>query len=140
MQEPSVEAKISACDTGPGVGAFALLLITLWALNLADIFQTLYLKESGLLAQEANFFIDFFLKEGRLPFIGAKILALILITLILVRGWNSKDGIKMRGANYDMIQVRRAIYFLLSAGVFYYTVIVVFPFVAMLLAGAFTEG
>ena len=126
-------------SSGPPTGTFILLLVVLWALNLADIFQTLYLKETGLLEQEANFFIDFFLKEGRAPFIGAKVLALILITLMLVRGWNSTTGITMRGGNYNPTQVRQAIYFLLSAGVFYYTLIVVFPFLAMLIAGVFTD-
>jgi len=127
-------------SSGPSTGTFIVLLVVLWALNFADIFQTLYLKETGLLEQEANFFINFFLKEGRAPFIGAKVLALILITLMLVRGWNSTTGIRTRGVNYNPTQVRQAINFLLSAGVFYYTLIVVFPFIAMLLAGVFTDG
>ncbi len=122
----------------PLTGTFIILLITLWALNLADTFQTLYLKESGQLASEANWFINFFLEKGRLPFFGAKVIALIFITVILFRGWMDKRGIKFYGGTYTLEQVRRAILFLLSAGVFYYIVIVSFPFLIMLIGGAFT--
>jgi len=122
----------------PGTGTFWILLLTLWALNLADIFQTLYLKESGFLAQEANLFIDFFLREGAWQFFGAKVLALVLVTLILSRGWFDATGIKFQGTQYSQLQVRKAISFLLSVGVLYYVVIVVFPFIAMLISGFFT--
>lgn len=123
----------------PGTGAFIILLITLWALNLADIYQTLYLKQSGLLAEEANWFIDFFLKEGRTPFFLAKILALILITSIVIRGWIDQKGIRLLNIQYTQGQARAAIYFLLSAGVIYYIFIVGFPFAAMLVSGLFTD-
>ena len=123
----------------PTTGAFITLLITIWALNLADIYQTLYLKESGFLAEEANWFIDFFLKEGRAPFFLAKLLALILITSILIRGWIDQRGIKLFNIQYDQAQARAAIYFLLGAGAVYYIFIVGFPFVAMLISGMFTH-
>ncbi len=120
------------------VGNFVLLLFLLWVLNLADIFQTLYLKESGFLEQEANFFIDVFLREGRGPFIGAKVMALILITLILVRGWIRPMGMMFLGKEQTQEQVKISIIFLLSAGVVFYTIIVFFPFLAMLISGSFT--
>ena len=123
----------------PATGAFIILVLTLWALNLADIFQTLYLKESGFLAQEANWFIDFFLKEGKTPFFLAKLLALILITSMLLRGWFDRRGIRLFRAAYTQEQARAAIYFLLAAGVMYYIFIVGFPFVAMLISGLFTD-
>lgn len=124
---------------GPTTGAFFILLITLWALNLADIFQTLFLKHSGLLAVEANYFINFFLAKGVAPFFWAKMLAMILVTLMLFRGWFDKDGITFGSAHYEPTQVRGAIYFLLVSVVIYYTLIVGFPFFAMLLSGMFTS-
>jgi hypothetical protein len=131
IQAPAVRA--------PSTAAFIILLVTLWALNLADIFQTLYLKESGFLQQEANYFIDYFLKEGRLPFFGAKFFALLLISLILFRGWFDKSGLTFLGRHYDRDKARGSIQFLLSIGVLYYTAIVFFPFLAMFISGMFTE-
>lgn len=121
----------------PTTGMFIILLITLWALNLADTFQTIFLKESGHLAQEANYFIDFFLSKSTLAFIAAKILALILISSVLIRGWIDKKGIKLGAAHYPREAVRNSIYFMLVAGVIYYTIIVIFPFTALLLSGSF---
>jgi hypothetical protein len=123
----------------PTTGAFIILLIVIWALNLADTFQTLYLKQSGFLAEEANWFIDFFLKEGRAQFFLAKVLALILITSILVRGWIDKKGIRIFSIQYSQNQARAAIYFLLAAGAIYYIFIVGFPFVALLISGLFAD-
>ena len=115
-----------------------ILLITLWALNLADLFQTVYLKETGFLAKEANYFVDFFLKSGHLQFFLAKILALVLITSILLRGWFDRRGIKLGANRYTREQVRSSLQFLLIAGIIYYVLIVGFPFFAMAISGLFT--
>jgi hypothetical protein len=123
---------------GPTTGSFVILLVTLWALNLADIFQTLYLQASGMLAQEANYVMGFFLHGGPLRFLLAKVFALILITSILSRGWSDRRGIKMGGAHYSLSQVRASIYLLLAAGVVYFTLIVVLPFIVLVLSGLFT--
>jgi len=139
MQDSSAHVNPEKAGRGPSTGSFVILLITLWALNLADIFQTLYLKDSGLLAEEANAFINFFLREGHIYFIGAKILAMVLISLMLIRGWNSKTGFIIFRERYDLMSARKAINFLLSAGVIYYVLIVIFPFIAMYLSGAFTR-
>jgi hypothetical protein len=138
VAEIETEKKPQQSPTVPSTGIFWMLLITLWALNFADTMQTLYLNETGFLAQEANLFMDFFLKEGRLSLFGAKILALLLVSLILGRGWFDLNGITMQGRRYTQDQVRRAISFLLSAGVIYYILIVVFPFIAMFISGFFT--
>jgi hypothetical protein len=121
----------------PTTGTFIVLLVTLWALNLADTFQTLYLKESGFLAKEANYFIDYFLSEGRAEFLGAKILALILVSSILGRGWFDRRGCTLGGHCWELPLVRRAIILLLSAGVIYYIIIVAFPFFALTISGLF---
>ncbi len=123
----------------PTTGSFWVLIITLWALNLADTYQTLYLKSTGFLAQEANYFIDFFLREGVWQFVFAKVLALILVTSIIARGWFDRKGISFFRVEYSRDQARAAIHFLLTAGVIYYIFIVGFPFAAMLLSGMFTE-
>jgi hypothetical protein len=130
-------ARPGKSEDAPTLGSFVLLLVTLWSLNLADIFQTMYLKQSGFLASEANYVADFFLKGGGAPFFWAKVLALVLITSILVRGWFDKKGIKVGSARYTTVQVRQSIQFMLVAGIIYYTLIVVFPFVAMTMAGMF---
>ena len=122
----------------PATSTFIILLVVLWALNLADIFQTLYFKEAELLAMEANYFIDFFLKEGRGPFIWAKLLALILITSFLCRGWFDKRGCVVLGHSYEPPLLKRAIMLLLTAGTIYYIIIVGFPFFAMLISGFLT--
>jgi len=138
--------KIEASEpTGQHLGAaptgtFFILLITLWALNVADIFQTLYLKYSGLLAEEANYFIDFFLKKGGAPFFWAKVLALLLVTSILCRGWFDRKGIVFGSTHYSREQGRRSILMLLIAGVIYYTLIVIFPFIALVMSGLFISG
>ena len=139
MQDPSAKVNSGKSGRGPSTGSFVILLVTLWALNLADMFQTLYLKSSGLLAEEANAFINFFLREGHVYFIGAKVLAMFLISLILVRGWNSKTGLIIFRDRYDLMSARKAINFLLSAGVIYYILIVIFPFIAMYVSGSFTR-
>ena len=137
----TAECALPAQKAGrmPATASFMILLITLWALNLADIFQTVYLKESGFLAQEANYFVDFFLREGRAVFFFAKVLALILITSMLCRGWFDKHGLKLGTIFYPPDQVRKSIHLLLVSGVIYYTLIVGFPFFAMLIAGMFAS-
>ena len=124
----------------PATSTFIILLVLLWALNLADIFQTLYLKETEILAMEANYFIDFFLREGRGPFIGAKLLALVLITSFLFRGWFDKRGCTVLGYCYELPLLRRAIVLLLISGTIYYIIIVAFPFFAMLISGYLTPS
>ncbi|HEX9744016.1 MAG TPA: DUF5658 family protein [bacterium] len=114
---------------------FVVLLASLWALNLADTFQTLFLKDSGFLHKEANFFIDFFLTKGSVQFISAKVLAMVVVSIILVRGWRDKDGFSFLGTRYNSVQVKKSIYFLLTAGVIYYILIVIFPFIVLSLTG-----
>lgn len=121
----------------PPTGTFIALLITLWALNFADIFQTLYLKESGFLAQEANNFIAFFLNSGVVQFFGAKVLALILVTSVLSRGWFDRRGMKFGGKHYSPLNVRQSISVLLVGGVIYYTLIVLLPFILLSISGLF---
>jgi len=121
----------------PSTGTFIVLLIVLWVLNFADIFQTLYLKESGFLAKEANLFINFFLEKGHVEFLLAKILALVLITSILIRGWADRKGCVIGGYCWKPHILKRAIILLLNAGVIYYILIVAFPFFAMTLSGLF---
>jgi hypothetical protein len=123
----------------PSTTTFVILLITLWALNFADIFQTLYLKQSGMLASEANYFVDFFLKEGGAPFFWAKCLALVLVTSILIRGWVDRKGISVGSMRFTPESGKKAIQFLLLAGVFYYSIIVIFPFIALVMSGLFSS-
>jgi len=134
----NADTHLSLGTKVPSTASFVVLLVTLWALNLADTYQTLYLKESGFLAREANVFIDFFLKEGRWEFLLAKVLALMLVTSILIRGWNHGEGIRLFRIEFSREQARAAMHFLLMAGVTYYIFIVGFPFIALLLSGAFT--
>ena len=133
-EEPTISKRV------PSTATFILLLLTLWALNLTDVFQTLFLKESGFLAAEANMFVDFFLKGGRAPFFLSKVLALILITSILARGWFDKRGIRLNNYHYDRDKVRASIHFLLVAGVIYYILIVAFPFIVLALSGLFSSA
>ena len=136
-QPPHPKSTSQKPPRKPTTGTFAILLVTLWALNIADTFQTIFLKVSGFLAHEANYFIDFFLSEGHLQFFSAKILALILVTSVLVRGWRDRRGLNMGSSHYNQEQVQRTIALLLMAGVIYYIIIVVLPFVALTLSGLF---
>jgi hypothetical protein len=121
----------------PSTAAFVILLITLWALNLADAFQTIYFATNDMLAQEANFFIDFFLKKGPGFVLIIKILAMIFITIMLIRGWNDKKGIKVFRIQYSRDDVRNSILVMLTAGIIFYIVVVIFPFVALFASGSF---
>ncbi len=121
----------------PSTAAFVILLITLWGLNLADAFQTIYLATSEMLAQEANFFIEFFLNKGPVFVLIIKILAMIFITTMLIRGWNDKQGIKVFRIQYSRDDVRNSILLMLTAGIIFYIVVVIFPFIALVASGSF---
>jgi uncharacterized membrane protein len=97
----------------------------------------MYLSSSGMLSQEANWFINFFLLKGPAVLLLVKVLALILISSMLIRGWNDCRGIKVLDAQYNRDQVRAAIQFMLTIGIIYYVIIVAFPFVALLVSGSF---
>ena len=137
MNRQTEKSGDSAASREPTFAVFLVLLVTLWALNLADVFQTLYLKGSGFLATEANSVIDLFLNKGAVPFFLAKVLAMVLVTSMLLRGWFDKTGFKFLGVYYPPDQVRRFIIFLLMAGVIYYVIIVFLPFAALSLTGLF---
>jgi hypothetical protein len=122
----------------PSTAVFIILLITLWGLNLADTFQTIYLATSGMLQQEANYFINFFLLKGPATLFLVKILALILITSMLIRAWVDKRGLKIFGIQYTLNQVRATVQFMLTAGAIYYILIVFFPFFALWISGSFS--
>jgi hypothetical protein len=139
MTETGNNKKHDDRHNAPSTGTFVILLITLWALNFADIFQTLYLKQSGMLALEANYFVDFFLRKGGAPFFWAKVLALVLVTSMLIRGWIDRKGISVGNLQFTPESGRRAIQLLLIAGVLYYTLIVVFPFIALAMSGLFAS-
>jgi hypothetical protein len=132
-----VKPEISADGSKASTSTFFILVVTLWCLNIADLSQTLYLKHAGLLGEEVNKFIQLFLDESSRAFIAAKLLALILITSILLRGWFDQSGVKTYGVKYSMEQVRRTINLMLTTGVIYYVLIVGFPFIGMLMSGYF---
>ncbi len=119
----------------PAIGTFVVLLAVLWALNLVDTFQTMFLKESGFLAIEANLVMGIFLNKGTATLFIVKVLALILITSMLVRGWFTRREIVLAGTRYGTDQIRRAIILLLTAGAIYYIIIVALPFILLILTG-----
>jgi len=123
----------------PLLGSFYIYLILIWLLNIADILQTLMLKQGGHLRREANIFINYFLAEDEWLFIYAKLSALLFITLMLLRGYYDRKGTTIGGTYYGPKDMRRAIIFLLGAGVAYYLVIVLLPFAALLI-GSFIHG
>jgi hypothetical protein len=116
----------------PVIGGFYLYLILLWLLNLADISQTVMLSRGGHLKQEANPFMDFFLSSDKRIFIIAKLFALTLITAMVVRGYTDKKGTTVGGNYYSPTDMKRAITFLLGAGVLYYLIIVLIPFITLI--------
>ena len=116
------------------VGGFFLFLVLLWLLNIADVIQTVLLSEGGHLKKEANFFMDFFLSRDWRFFILGKMLPLILVTAMVVRGYFDKKGTNVGGHHYTPMEMRRAITFLLAAGVVYYLIIVLIPFLTLLVA------
>lgn len=121
----------------PSTAVFVILLITLWGLNLADAFQTIYFATNGMLAQEVNYFIDFFLKKGTGIFLDIKVLAMILISIMLIRGWNDKTGIKVLRTQYSRDDVRSSMLLMLTVGNIFYIIVVSFPFVALFSSGSF---
>lgn len=118
----------------PAIGGFYLYLILLWLLNIADVIQTVLLSEGGHLGKEANFFMDFFLSKDWRFFILGKMLPLLLVTAMVVRGYTDKKGASFGGHHYTPEEMRNAIVFLLGAGVVYYLIIVLFPFITLMLA------
>ena len=117
----------------PLLGGFYLYLILLWLLNIADIIQTILLSKSGNLKQEANPFMDFFLAADSRMFIYAKFAALLLITAMVIRGYMDKKGTTIGSIYYSPDDMKRAIVFLLGAGVIYYLIIVLIPFITLIL-------
>lgn len=130
MQRDTVTRK-------PSTAVFIILLLTLWGLNLADTFQTLYLVANSMLQQEANYFINYFLEKGPATLFIVKVLAMILISSMLIRGWADSRGVKVLGIHYTREQVRMAIQVMLTAGNIYYCLIVFFPFFALWISGSF---
>lgn len=119
------------------VGGFYLYLALLWLLNIADIIQTVTLSQGGNLKREANVFMEFFLNHDWRIFIVAKILPLMLVTVMVIRGYYDKKGTKINGRNYTPEEMRKAIVFLLAMGVVYYLIVVFIPFVTILLGFIF---
>jgi hypothetical protein len=117
----------------PLFGSFFVYLTLIWLLNIADILQTLMLKRGGHLKREANIFINYFLVEDEVLFIVAKCAALLLITCMLLRGYYDKKGTTVGGVYYSPGDMRKAITFLLGAGVTYYLVIVLMPFIVLII-------
>jgi hypothetical protein len=137
MSAPVSVVPIKIASGKPSTPVFLIQLVTLWGLNLADTFQTMYLSASGMLSQEANLFINFFLLKGPAILLIVKVLALILISSMLIRGWYDFRGIKVLSAQYSRDQVRAAIQFMLTVGIIYYVIIVAFPFIALFVSGSF---
>lgn len=117
----------------PLIGSFYVYLVLLWLLNIADILQTLMLKRGGNLRKEFNVFINYFLEEDEGLFIFAKLSALLFITLMLLRGYYDHKGTTIGGVYYSPNDMRKAITFLLGAGVAYYLFIVFTPFIVLLI-------
>jgi hypothetical protein len=111
----------------PNWRKFFIYLGVLWILNAADVWQTMALKYSGQLATEANRFIDHFLMKGPMYFVIFKGLAVFLVSLMLIRGYFDKNGIKVGEASFSANQVRTAIQFLLVLAIVYYLIVVYLP-------------
>ena len=70
---------------GPfGQGLLLWLLVELWILNLADFLLTRHALWRGL-AQEANWVMDFFFRQGTLPAVAFKIGTVTVGVLLLWR-------------------------------------------------------
>jgi hypothetical protein len=111
----------------PSWRKFFIYLGLLWILNAADIWQTTALKHSGQLATEANQLIEHILMKGPVYFIGFKILAVILVTLVLIRGYFDINGFSIGDTHFSAEQVRTAIQFLLILAILYYLFVVYLP-------------
>lgn len=119
--------------TRPIVGGFYLYLSLLWLLNIADVIQTLMLSHGGNLKHEVNLFMNVFLEKDWRLFIIAKAVPMMLVTVMVTRGYFDKKGAVVAGHEYSHEDVRKAIVFLLAAGVVYYLIIVLFPFITILI-------
>ena len=117
----------------PSRRKFFIYLGLLWILNAADVWQTMALKYGGNLASEANRFIDHFLVKGPLYFVIFKALAVFLVSLILIRGFFSRTGIKVGDSDFSPNQVRTAIQFLLIVAIVYYLFVVYLPLIIVAL-------
>jgi len=117
----------------PSLENFFIYLGLLWILNAADVWQTMALKYSGSLASEANQLVDYVLIKGPIYFISFKVLAIILVSSVLIRGYFHNQGIKLGETQFSPDQVRAAIIFLLICSIVYYLVVVFFPLIVILL-------
>lgn len=120
--------------TRPFVGAFYLYLALLWLLNIADVIQTLMLSQGGHLKLEANQFMNIFLQMDWRLFIIAKFVPMMLVSVMLIRGYTDNKGTKIGGIEYTHEDVRHAILLLLATGVVYYLIIVLIPFITILIS------
>ena len=117
----------------PSPQNFFIYLGLLWILNAADIWQTLALKYSGNLASEANQLVNHVLAKGPLYFISFKVLAIILVSSVLTRGYFHNKGIKVGETQFSPDQVRTTILFLLICAIVYYLIVVFLPLIIILL-------
>lgn len=113
----------------PNLRKFFIYLGLLWILNAADAWQTMALKYGGHLAAEANLLMDHVLAKGPLYFISFKLLAVLLISLVLIRGYLHNNGLKVGNATFDPEQVKTAIMFLLVCAIVYYLAVVFLPLI-----------
>ena len=120
-------------------GRFFLYLVLLWLLNIADIIQTVTLSQGGNLKAEVNVFMDFFLSHDWRIFILAKMLPLLLVTAMVIRGYYDKKGTTVLGRQYTAEEMRNAIVFLLGVGVVYYLIVVLIPFATIILGLIFLK-
>ena len=134
MPSPSVMLQRAYCFLArPSPRNFFIYLGLLWILNAADIWQTMALKYSGNLASEANQLVNHVLAKGPLYFISFKVLAIILVSSILIRGYFHNQGIKVGETQFSPDQVRTAILFLLICAIIYYLIVVFFPLMIILI-------
>ncbi len=120
--------------TRPVIGGFYLYLSLLWLLNIADVVQTLMLSHGGNLKHEVNLFMNVFLEKDWRLFIIAKVVPMMLVTVMVTRGYFDKRGTTVAGHEYSHEDVKKAIVFLLAAGVVYYLIVVLFPFFTILIS------
>ncbi|MCD6216431.1 hypothetical protein J7L05_01070 [bacterium] len=120
--------------TRPVIGGFYLYLTLLWLLNIADVIQTLMLSHGGNLKHEVNLYMNVFLEKDWRFFIIAKVVPMLLVTVMVTRGYFDKRGTTVAGHEYSHEDVKKAIVFLLAAGVVYYLIVVLFPFITILIS------
>ncbi len=98
------------------------------------MWQTLALKRGGDLASEANDLVGHVLNKGPDFFVAFKTAAILLSSLILIRGFYDERGLKVGDISYSQIQVQTAIQFLLVVADIYYIVVVYIPLALVLLS------